>query len=195
MIFSFEVTTFLISFSLQMLLTLCFNEMMKPLVVILLLLVLAYLQMGFYLHSLKLREEARFEFREKVKTSSTNAALDIFEWDAIKNSVRWEEKDEEFWLKGQLYDVVTQKTIGGKKYIYCLNDTKEEKIIEQQLKLSSSANSGAKDHKTTKFSLPDVLLAPVGEQCSSVSDPSKWRSQKTKEILQYREPAIPPPQA
>ncbi len=99
---------------------------MKPIIIILLLFVFAYLQMGFYLHSLKLRAEAKFEFKEKVKTSLAEYDLDIFELNVIKNSVTWEEEGKEFWLKGQLYDVVVQKTINGKKYIYCLNDTKEE---------------------------------------------------------------------
>ncbi len=106
--------------------------------------------MGFYLHAIKLRAEARFEFKEKLEASIAEFDLDIFEWNAIKESVSWEEEGKEFWLKGQLYDVVTQKTVNGKKYIYCLNDTKEEQIVEQQLKLTSNSNSSDKNHKTIK---------------------------------------------
>ncbi len=65
--------------------------------------------MGFYLHAIKLRAEARFEFKEKLEASIAGFDLDIFEWNAIKESVSWEEEGKEFWLKGQLYDVVTQK--------------------------------------------------------------------------------------
>jgi len=166
---------------------------MKPIIIILLLFVFAYLQMGFYLHTLKLREEARSEFKEKIKTSLANRALDIFEWEAIKNIVSWEEEGKEFWLKGQLYDVVMQKSIGSKKYIYCLNDAKEEQIVEQQSKITSNANSSGENHKTLKFNLPDFILLLNEVKPVAANEGLKFSFKKVKEHLQYYDPAFPPP--
>jgi hypothetical protein len=149
--------------------------------------------MGFYLHTLKLRAEARSEFKEKVKTSLADPALDIFEWDAIKNIVTWEEEGKEFWLKGQLYDVVAQKSIDGKKYIYCLNDAKEEQIVEQQLKITSNANSSGKNHKTLKFSLPNFILLSNKVKPVASNERLKFSFKEVKEHLQYYDPAFPPP--
>jgi hypothetical protein len=91
--------------------------------------------------------------------------------------------------------VVTQKTVNGKKYIYCLNDTKEEQIVEQQLKLTSNSNSSDKNHKTIKFSLPDFLLFPDDVEAVAAIKPVKYSFKKNKELRRYFRPALPPPQA
>jgi hypothetical protein len=171
------------------------QQQMKPLIVILLLFVFAYLQMGFYLHTLKLRAEARSEFKEKIKTSLISPDVDVFEWNAIKHNIRWEEEGEEFWLKGQLYDVLTQKTIDGKKYLYCLNDAKEEQVVEQQLKVISNSNSSDKNLKTLKFSLPDFLLFRSDEKQVATINNAKVFFKNVKELLQYSSPTSPPPEA
>jgi hypothetical protein len=168
---------------------------MKPLIIILLLFVFAYLQMGYLLHTLKLREEAKTEFKEKMKASLPDSAFTMFEWQAVKTKVNWEEEGKEFWLNGQLYDVVMQKTVNGKKYVYCLNDEKEEQIVEQQLKLTNNANSSGKNLKTVKFSLPDFILFADDGKAAAINKSGKHSFKNNRELFQYYEPSLPPPQS
>ena len=151
--------------------------------------------MGYYLHALAMREEAKTEFKEKMKASLMDTALDIFECNVIKNKVSWEDEGKEFWLNGQLYDVVMQKIINGKKLIYCLQDKKEEQVIEQQLKLTNNANSSGKNLKTVKFSLPDFILFPNHTKGAAINKPVRYSLIKSRELAQDLKPVSPPPQA
>lgn len=85
--------------------------------------------------------------------------------DAGKNAAEivWEEKDREFYLDGLLYDVVAIKKVDGRTLIYCLNDTKEEQLLEQGASAISEAFSPGKKQKlpgTFKFHLPDFISVP-----------------------------------
>lgn len=44
--------------------------------------------------------------------------------------IQWEEKDEEFSLHGEMYDIVRSDTIAGTVTYYCVNDKKEAELIK-----------------------------------------------------------------
>jgi hypothetical protein len=133
---------------------------MKPLLILLLLFVFAYLQMGYYFHSLSKRQEAKSEFEQKLKTTLPKDAYTKFDWNSIQHKIRWEEDGKEFWLNGQLYDVVSQQTIDGKRFMLCISDTKEEEVVEQQMKLTvnNTRNTNGKKSSLTQLNFPDIIL-------------------------------------
>ena len=60
------------------------------------------------------------------------------------HNIHWVETNEEFTYKGELYDVVKIKIINNNKYIYCLNDRKEEQLIDHYYKSNTSKKSSEK---------------------------------------------------
>jgi hypothetical protein len=48
----------------------------------------------------------------------------------MKASGQWEEEGKECWYKGHLYDVIRQRTVGGTTWLYCLDDEREERLIQ-----------------------------------------------------------------
>ena len=73
-----------------------------------------------------------------------------------------ERRGGEFFLHDHLYDVAKKKSVNGKLIIYCYNDKKEKKLIQQ---LIWSVNSGG-DHsanpknnkQTNKFQFTDLRI-------------------------------------
>lgn len=88
--------------------------------------------------------------------------LDVIDADINKNNIDWEDEGREFYLHGRLYDVAYTRTVNGRTFIYCLNDTKEEKLLANLVKISGNQvdqNGGnpAGDHMV-KFHSPDLIL-------------------------------------
>ena len=153
--------------------------------------------MGYYFHSLGKREEAKSEFEQKLSSLISDTDCIRFQWNEISNKIHWEENGKEFWLNNKLYDVVKQKHVNGKSYLYCLADEKEEQIVHKQVELTKgNANYPAKNSKTSRFNIPDFILAnDEADVCASIYVPATLCYYHTQEMLQYYDPTSPPPQA
>jgi hypothetical protein len=171
---------------------------MKPLLILLLLFVFAYLQMGYYFHSLSKRQEAKSEFEQKLKATIRDSNCTSFDLASIKDKISLEEEGKEFWLNGELYDIVSMKVINGKTYLLCLSDAKEEAIADEQLRLtvSNANNASSKKSGVARFSLPDIILteAPTsGAACKSLA--KKFPGFAVDPINHFVEPHFLPPQS
>jgi len=85
------------------------------------------------------QENSKNEMKERIISLASDD--DLLKID-LNNNIRWEESGKEFSLNGEMFDVVRSKTVNGKTILYCLNDTKEQEIINQynnQTKNNSSA--------------------------------------------------------
>ena len=74
------------------------------------------------------QENSKIEMMERIRSFASVDELVKIE---MNNNIRWEEKGKEFSMNGELFDVVRTKTINGKTILYCLNDTKEQQIINE----------------------------------------------------------------
>jgi hypothetical protein len=73
--------------------------------------------------------------------------------------IQWEEKGEEFYLLGELYDVKKTVVLNGKTILYCVNDVKEEQLLQEMGNAAQQGND--KSHKSKfnlKFQIKDYLL-------------------------------------
>jgi hypothetical protein len=129
---------------------------MKRLVIISLMALFAYLQAGYFFHTNALRMSARSAARRNIRAELPGSVLEKFTFDAIAKDLHWEEADKEFWLHGELYDVVKISIENSQRIIYCINDSKEKQIVEQQLKQTSQNAGDGKRTKTHKYQFPDI---------------------------------------
>jgi hypothetical protein len=76
--------------------------------------------------------------------------------------LKWEETGKEFYLHGELFDVVKTRELNGKTFYYCLNDLKENQLNNIFDKIIQSGNGSPKGNKfTIKFQLSDFTI-PAG---------------------------------
>jgi hypothetical protein len=74
---------------------------------------------------------AKWNAKEIIsKNLKLNIVNDLVEKIADNNNINWEEKNKEFELDGQMYDVVKKEVIHNKTLYYCINDQKENGLIQ-----------------------------------------------------------------
>lgn len=169
---------------------------MKKVTVILLMLILGYIQVGYYVHSLQQREDAKQEFKRAMVASVPDSLLNTFVLSDIQKSIEWEEVGKEFWFDGNLYDVVKQSVIDGKTYLYCLSDTKEKSVVEKEIKITTNnATNTGKNQKTLKFSIPDfTMIANESFGRLPLIDVTRFSTLNPSILSEVRDIDSPPPQ-
>jgi hypothetical protein len=81
----------------------------------------------FRVRQLHLRNEMKHEINDKAgKKELSVIAVNKNQ----ENEITWIKKGKEFRYRDELYDVVDIKTTGNKRVYYCINDEKEEHLIE-----------------------------------------------------------------
>jgi hypothetical protein len=123
---------------------------------------LFYTQMGYYGQFMVLQWQMKEAAREAWIAALPDTALFRVSLAEVNASGKWEEAGKECWYNDHLYDVIRQRTIDGKSWLFCLDDEREASLIRQ-----SGAMTGAShDHpdKKTGHSLTvrigDVLPGP-----------------------------------
>lgn len=107
------------------------------------------------------QHEIKEENKQRFLAGLPLHALDVVEADRYQADIEWEEEGREFYLHGQLYDVAYTKMIDGKKYIYCLNDAREEKLLDRLAGIAAGqSGQHGNDKQTTPFYHVDFILAP-----------------------------------
>ncbi|HEX7904937.1 MAG TPA: hypothetical protein VF487_13765 [Chitinophagaceae bacterium] len=76
-------------------------------------------------YSQKKQKEA---IKEKILGQLKEEELEIISLN--DQNIHWEEEGKEFFLNGEMYDVVITKTMDGKVMLYCINDKKEKSLID-----------------------------------------------------------------
>jgi hypothetical protein len=123
---------------------------LKKIFVIGLLLVLGYSQIGYYLVMLTVQYELKERMEHEILQKAKNEDLVIISLSDNGDKIYWEDKDEknEFSFKGQMYDIVKTDTVNGRVLLYCLNDKKEQQLIDRYNSITK--NNSAEDKKATK---------------------------------------------
>jgi len=69
------------------------------------------------------------EFKTKIKKNLSDKDCSLFNINSISNhsTFSWEEKNQEFWYLGKIYDIVSISKSGS---IKCIEDTKENKLFK-----------------------------------------------------------------
>jgi hypothetical protein len=115
-----------------------------------------------------------------------------------KNNIeklQWE-GDDEFYLNGEMYDVIESKIINGKLVIRCISDKKETALIKNYEKITKENNSKSKSalllklvsscYLATEDKEPILKYTPVP---SNIYFASEFLSSQVLDVL------TPPPQA
>jgi hypothetical protein len=84
-------------------------------------------QLGHHLVFELAKWEAKKIIKENIKTNKFEGVIEAI---AENTCMSWEEKDQEFELNGQMYDVVKKEVQGKKIIYYCINDSKESNLLD-----------------------------------------------------------------
>lgn len=92
-----------------------------------------------YQHSIKK------EIKRKIKNNVPETELTFFTFSVSDiNKIEWEKKGKEFWLRGNLYDVVKKKETNDSITFYCINDRMEKELfanLEEQINRQMNSNA------------------------------------------------------
>ena len=117
--------------------------------------------------------------------------------DDNRDNIVWEEEGKEFSLNGRLYDVGKKKIINGKTILFCLNDKKEEQLIDQMTrkeKSNADNTSNNKDRKhSIKFQLPDFTAPDQSTALLTVQIIKNYRKYTTPVLSTTKEVNTPLP--
>ena len=107
------------------------------------------------------------------------SSLEIIDADINKNNIEWEEEGKEFYLHGEMYDVARVKKINGKTLIYCLNDKKEEQVLQDLAKAVQSGSdqnaNGKPGLHLVKFQLADLNILSTEKISVAVNQPARQK--------------------
>ncbi|MGG9961497.1 hypothetical protein [Ferruginibacter sp. SUN106] len=132
---------------------------MKKSITILILSLLFFSQIGYRFIYLIQQHQLKEQAEEQLLSTVNEDQLEQVNVEDNQDKITWEEEGKEFFLNGQMYDVAKKEIINGKTILYCLNDKKEEQLVEDMLKkekANADNTSSNKDGKhTIKFQLSD----------------------------------------
>lgn len=136
---------------------------MKRAGTIFLLIILFHTQIGYYGQFLILRWQLRREARAAWIASLPDSRFEAISLEEVNTSGKWEEPGEEFSLRDQLYDVIRQKKIDGKTWLYCLDDERESHLIRQSNTITALNQDmpGKKALRLSFLKMSDTLVPGI----------------------------------
>jgi hypothetical protein len=87
-----------------------------------------------------------------------NVVDDLIEKIADNKNIHWEEKNEEFELNGQMYDVVKNEVINHQAVYYCINDQKESGLIRIYNNWIQNEHSNEQGKQNAKYTIAIIGL-------------------------------------
>ncbi len=120
--------------------------MLKKLSLIILITVLASSQFGYYLLLLNQQSVRKEQVKQKILAQLKDEELEVI---SPSNEIYWEEEGKEFFLNGEMYDVIKIKKVKGKVMLYCINDKKEKSLIDKYNKITDHNSSSDNKAKLT----------------------------------------------
>jgi len=96
---------------------------------------------GYYLYFKYLEHNIKHQIKQEIRKGLNEKDLSLIIV-TFKNEdkIIWTEKNKEFKYNGAMYDVVKSKIKNGKKYYYCINDKKENRLVTSFLHNSKKRN-------------------------------------------------------
>jgi len=102
---------------------------MKKTIAYILFSIFIYQTVGYVLSFNIMKYRIESEFKTKIKKNLSDKDCSLFNINSISNhsTFSWEEKNQEFWYLGKIYDIVSISKSGS---IKCIEDTKENKLFK-----------------------------------------------------------------
>ena len=89
------------------------------------------------------------EMKESIDKSIAGKELQKISLDDNAGKISWEDRDKnEFSFNGEMYDVVKMVKENGKTTIYCINDKKEQSLVDEYNKATKDNSSHGKKLNT-----------------------------------------------
>lgn len=91
------------------------------------------------------------EIKRKIKNHLPETELAVFTFSLSDlNKIDWEEKGKEFWLNGNMYDVVKKQENADSISFHCINDKQEKELFANLEELiNRQMNSDAQSNNTS----------------------------------------------
>ncbi len=140
-----------------------------------LLLILLFNISGYFVTFKIAQHSVKKEIRRKIKSHLPETELAVFTFSiADLNKLEWEEKGKEFWLNGNMYDVVKKQETADSITFHCINDSQEkslfanlEELINRQMNSDAQHNNTSlKKFQTDYFFIQTELQFSFTEICS-----------------------------
>ncbi len=101
--------------------------------------------------------------KERMIAGLPDSLLQVIDAGAVKSTIEWEENGKEFSLDGKMYDVVKMMVQSGRTYYYCINDEKEEQLLNTYSKLVNAVpdnnSTGKPARNLIKFKITDLNIS------------------------------------
>ncbi len=105
--------------------------MLRKFISIILILLFLFYSAGICLVFHFIRYTVREEIEEEIKRGLEESDLSVITiYDTDREGIDWIRPGKEFRYKGEMYDVVKTRTTDHKKYLYCINDTREKQLVD-----------------------------------------------------------------
>lgn len=99
------------------------------------------------------QRQAKREMKQQLRRRLSETDLELISYLEHEKEIEWEEEGKEFRLNGEMYDVVRTGTVNGKPVYYCINDKKENELIQKYLNLFKQKNSSNKKPRNISIKL------------------------------------------
>ena len=157
---------------------------MKKIVAISLLTIFVLSQIGHHLVFTLAKWNAKEIISQHLKL---NIVDDLVEKIVENKNIHWEEKNEEFEMAGNMYDVVKKEIINHKTIFFCINDQKESGLIQLYNNWMQNEHSNNQGKQSAKSILKytqiecEVHLHKI-ELNSSYCNTNKMRLKKSNTV-------------
>lgn len=144
------------------------------------------------------RNEVRAQLREQSSVPGEETLVFALNGDTPVDASFEKENDHEFYYKGKLYDIIEQQVKGGKLHIRCLEDEKEESLLNKLEKVQhEQQNKKGSDHSLIQqlASLVFVQTTSFPELQQPVSGKHTYPFYTTSILPVTQEVSAPPPRA
>jgi len=160
-----------------------------------LLLILFTSQVGYYfiytIHQHIIKEEVEKELLAHIPESS----LEVIINEQVADKIVWEEENKEFSLDGILYDISRVEKKEGKTFLYCINDKKEKRLLDDLAKAVNKDHNNKQGTNNIKSLLLDLVCMSDEEEPKTFSVPSAYSSFNITPVSSFEEINCPPPKA
>ena len=119
--------------------------MLKKFSLIIIIIVLAYSQVGYYFVMRHTQLEQKKAIKERMISQLKDEELEVIS--SGNKNIYWEEEGKEFLFNDEMYDIVKTKMINGKVILYCINDKKEKTLIDNYNLITKNNSSSDKKGK------------------------------------------------
>jgi hypothetical protein len=173
------------------------TNLIKRVSTISLLLLLFYTQLGYYGQFLILQWRMKEAAREAWISALPDTAFFRVALTEANARGKWEEAGKECWINDHLYDVIRQKTIDGKTWLFCFDDDNEERLIRGSGEFAHAGHDQPDKRTAHAFSVRfgdavcDMTSLRISRPPATFST---WYCSNPNPLpIRYREITVPPP--